>query len=157
MKTTENAVENMLAHIVSECRAIDTDSRYDEMLDECFSFKSVGGIFANMSPARVLREVDPVAYRCGKNDWLDGELGETMVEINDEHYDKSEVDEAQAEFIANLEAEVSEMERVIEELEAEEEELEAEEFVDNSAKILGLSARLDTMRATVTACETHSL
>lgn len=53
---------------------IDNDAHEDEyrdMLDECFSFKPVGGIFAGMSPARVLEQCDEVAYRCGLNDYID--------------------------------------------------------------------------------------
>lgn len=40
---------------------------YDEMLNECA--EPVFGI----DPARILRECDPVAYRCGFVDWLDAE------------------------------------------------------------------------------------
>jgi hypothetical protein len=42
---------------------------YDEMLDELYSPISVGGV--EFDPSRVLKELDPIAYRCGFNDWLD--------------------------------------------------------------------------------------
>lgn len=32
---------------------------------------SVAGL--DFAPSRVLRKVDPIAYRCGFNDWLDAE------------------------------------------------------------------------------------
>ena len=40
---------------------------YDDMLDE------VHGEFMGMSAARILRECDPIAYRCGFADWADAE------------------------------------------------------------------------------------
>lgn len=43
--------------------------RYDEMLDECTPIVKVGML--EYSPSRVLKEVDPIAYRCDINDWLD--------------------------------------------------------------------------------------
>jgi hypothetical protein len=47
--------------------------RYDAMLNDCYSFAKVGGPFEHMQPSEVLKECDPTAYRCGFNDWLDGE------------------------------------------------------------------------------------
>ena len=38
---------------------------YDDMLDE------VHGEFMGMSAARILRECDPIAYRCGFHDCID--------------------------------------------------------------------------------------
>lgn len=40
---------------------------YDEMLDECYPLVRFGHL--TYSPSAVLREVDPVAYRCGFVDW----------------------------------------------------------------------------------------
>lgn len=40
---------------------------YDEMLDE------VHGEPMGYPASRILREVDPIAYRTGFHDWLDGE------------------------------------------------------------------------------------
>jgi hypothetical protein len=42
---------------------------YDEMLDELHSPIIIGGI--EFDPSRVLKELDPIAYQCGFNDWLD--------------------------------------------------------------------------------------
>jgi hypothetical protein len=41
--------------------------RYDDMLNECYP-----ELFG-LQPSRILREVDPIQYRCGFYDWLDGE------------------------------------------------------------------------------------
>jgi len=42
---------------------------YDEMLDELYSPINIAGI--EFDPSRVLKELDPIAYQCGFNDWLD--------------------------------------------------------------------------------------
>jgi hypothetical protein len=42
---------------------------YDEMLDECNDEIVIG--YIRLSPSTVLKECDPIAYRCGFNDWLD--------------------------------------------------------------------------------------
>ena len=43
----------------------DYESQYDDMLDECYP-----ELF-NMLPSRILSECDPIAYRCGLNDYVD--------------------------------------------------------------------------------------
>jgi hypothetical protein len=63
-------------HELCDCRAVEpmtiTEAleRYDEALDE-----SGPAVVAGLEymPSRVLREVDPTAYRVGFCDWLDGE------------------------------------------------------------------------------------
>ena len=42
---------------------------YDEMLDDCEGPVTLCGM--TYSASQVLREVDPVAYRCGFNDYVD--------------------------------------------------------------------------------------
>ncbi|MCR6713129.1 MAG: hypothetical protein NVV57_10725 [Demequina sp.] len=42
-------------------------SVYDEALDEAY------GEPMGYQASRVLKAVDPIAYRCGFHDWLDGE------------------------------------------------------------------------------------
>jgi len=56
----------------------DLHERYDEMLNECFEETTIAGL--SYDTARALGLVDPIAYRCGFNDWLDSELGETIEE-----------------------------------------------------------------------------
>lgn len=94
MTTKAKTIDELLEEAArGELTALDMDERYREMLDECYSLESVGGPFTHMSAARVLEEVDPVAYRCGFNDWIDGELRETVEEIGGDYYDKREADE----------------------------------------------------------------
>lgn len=45
----------------------DAIEQYEDMLDEC------NGEFMGYQASRILRELDPIAYRVGFNDWLDSE------------------------------------------------------------------------------------
>lgn len=133
MKT--DTIENLLSHVASQCSAVDVDAAYDEMLDECYSFESVGGIFACMCPSRVLLECDPVAYRCGKNDWVDGE---GLVEIGDSWYRSEDLEEARDSFIEELEGDIAELQELDD---------ENEEGPANAVEIDDLEAQIKTVRS----------
>lgn len=84
----ERAVERDLEPIPE----IDLYERYDEMLDDCYEIIRIGTM--EYCPSNVLREVDPIAYRCGFNDWLDSEMRDDyVVEVNGEYYDAEKVEE----------------------------------------------------------------
>ena len=53
-----------------EDREPDKDA-YHAMLRDCYGDVEVCGM--QMDAARILREMDPTAYRCGYNDWSDSE------------------------------------------------------------------------------------
>lgn len=77
---------------ISEHKLMET---YDDMLDECFSFGSVGGVFVYMRPSEVLEKVDNVAYHSGFCDWLDDEIRNDVIqEIEGEYYRVRDVDAA---------------------------------------------------------------
>ena len=38
------------------------------------------------SPARVLKDTEPIAYRCGFNDWLDAEMSDGYITEDDGKY-----------------------------------------------------------------------
>ncbi len=48
----------------------DYEQMYDDFLDEIYGEINVG---VTLSASKVLSECDPIAYRCGFNDWLDAE------------------------------------------------------------------------------------
>lgn len=154
MKTTDSIIAQLETRIAEDCTPIDREARFDNMLDECYSFDKVGGPFANMSPSRVLREVDPTAYRCGVNDFADGE---EWVEIDGETYDKDEAEKVREAMVSDLESEISDLESEIEDLEAEDADRENDEEETNAARILGLDTHLSTLRATLNILERHSL
>ena len=91
----------------------DYEESYCEMLDEIDEWPAVGSI--TFQPSRVLRELDPTAYRCGLNDYVDSiDITET------EQYEELE------ERLTELEGEIDLLEQELEELEELEEEEETE-------------------------------
>jgi hypothetical protein len=63
----------------------DLHDRYDNMLDDVYPDCTIGG--GSYLTSGALKEVDPTAYRCGFNDWLDSEVSEGIIlEIEDGYY-----------------------------------------------------------------------
>lgn len=48
------------------------EDRYEEWLDEICDEVRIGAM--TYAPGRVLREVDPIAFRVGTSEWIDGEV-----------------------------------------------------------------------------------
>lgn len=117
-------MKDLIDHVKANCTEIDREARFDQMLDECYDFSNVGGPFAYMVPSQVLKEMDPTAYRCGVNDYMDGE---DTYEIDGETYDQKEVEEARDEFVSDLETGLSCLEEELSELEDDLTDLESEE------------------------------
>ena len=92
MKSVEDRMIEKIKN--GELREADLESAFDEMLDEVYSFESVGGPFERMSPSRVLKEMDPVAHRCGVSEMGDDDRFE---EFEGEYYDKNELKELREE------------------------------------------------------------
>ena len=93
--------------VKDELNPVDVDRLYDDMLDDCYDFSAVGGPFAHMQASKVLAENDPVAYRCGKNDYFDS-LSDEYYEIDGELYEVREVDNLKDEWDAEQEDEADE-------------------------------------------------
>lgn len=145
---TANIIETLLARVAENCTAIDTDEQYDSMLDDCYSLEAVGGPFACMSASRVLLEVDPIAYRCGKNDWLDAER-KRFVEVGEDYYDADEVEAARQGFVTELEDEISELEAELEEANDSDEE-------ESQADVMRLDSQLNILRAKLAEVEKYA-
>jgi len=65
----------------------DLKEMYDEMLDGVYGEVSIGGL--TYLTSRAMKEIDPVAYRCGFGDWLDSQLSEGILfEVNGEYFDE---------------------------------------------------------------------
>ena len=94
-----------------ECDPDDLADQFDECLDEAGSIKVAGCTFY---PSQILKECDPVAYRCGLNDFADSE------------FDKEDTEEYQSlqEEIYQLESDIEDLESEIEDLENQIEEIE---------------------------------
>lgn len=108
-----------------ECDPDDLADQFDECLDEAGSIEVAGGSFY---PSQILKECDPIAYRCGLNDFADS------------YFDKEETEEYQAlqseidaiqEEIDQLESDIEDLENEIEDLQSQIEEMEeTSEFID---------------------------
>lgn len=142
---TETVIDRLENHIASECKAVDREAAFDDMLDECYSFDSVGGPFSCMSPSRVLRECDPVAHRCGVNDYADGM---DWTEVGNETYQNDDLDKAKESFVEDLESEISELETDIEADEADEDH--------NVLELASLKRKLADLQADLKTIEEHS-
>lgn len=117
---SKTILERFHSFVESEYTACDVESLFDDCLNEIYSFDKVGGPFEHMEPSRVLKEIDPVAYRCGVNDHSDSLSGDgNYVEINDSLYCRNDVESAKDEFIDELR-----------ENDADESEIEAAEAID---------------------------
>lgn len=60
----------------------ETVAAYNDMLDEVYAWSDVAGI--NFAPSDILRELDPIAYKCGWIDWCDAE-GIDTDELEDDY------------------------------------------------------------------------
>ena len=71
---------------------------YDDFLDETNDMVRIGGL--EYLPSYALKEVDPTAYRCGFNDWLDySELDE----VGDFYMSRSDIQDITIEIEAEEE------------------------------------------------------
>lgn len=52
---------------------------FDDSMDELWGDVNIFGVLYGYS--RVAKEVDPVAYECEFNSWLDSQIGSTLVEF----------------------------------------------------------------------------
>lgn len=85
----------------------DYETQFDEYLDESIPEIEIGSL--TYSPSHVLKNVDPTAYRCSLNDFVDS-LG---VEDSDEYKAlQEEIDQLQSD-IEDLESEIEDLENQI--------------------------------------------
>ena len=108
MNTLEDQIENKQSEIEDkqseidyfELEESDYESSYDDMLDDCYP-----EVF-NILPSRILSKCDPIAYRCGLSDYLDG------LDVSDDtNYQKLEQE------LEELQAELEELEEELENIE----------------------------------------
>jgi len=143
-KMKHEIIEKLEERIADDCKPVDQEKHYNDMLDEIYSFERVGGPFAYMSASRVLKEVDPTAYRCGMNDWADGE---GWIEVGNESYEQDDVEKARDEFLEEMDSEISDLETEIETKEAEEN--------PNVSELATLKRKLLDLRADYIIAKSH--
>ena len=155
MKTLEEinaeALRLITEKVREDHRPVDSDACYRAMLDECYDFSSVGGPFSHMLASRVLEEMDPTVYRCGKNDWMDGE---DIREFDGSEWDGSDLDEAKEAVADELENQISDRKQEVEEIEAE--PVTDENAEPNTERLAELRDELDELNATLAAVNAYS-
>jgi hypothetical protein len=75
-------------YVVENCGPVDLEEMYNDMLDDYGPVEICG---MEYEASYALREVDPVAYRCGMADYEDSER---LVEIDDMYYTPDDVETA---------------------------------------------------------------
>ena len=71
--------------------------KYDEFLNDTYEEPRVA--CASMESAKFLKQEDLIAYNCGYNDWLDGELKDgRLVEWDDSIFDREAIDDLKEEL-----------------------------------------------------------
>jgi hypothetical protein len=100
-------MEKLEKRVEAELEPVDVEQIYRDMLDESGPEVHVAGL--SFMPSRVVEELDPVAFRCGVNDYVDSLVGETLSEeIGTNHYDLEEVNEILEEIESEETEEVTE-------------------------------------------------
>jgi predicted nucleic acid-binding Zn-ribbon protein len=90
----------------------DLESLYDENLDEWYS-EQCSNLPVNVTASELIKEFDPVMYRCGFNDFID----QFDYSFLDCYTDKeSEIEEVESE-ISDLKSQIEDLETEIENLE----------------------------------------
>jgi hypothetical protein len=86
-----NTLEKAEKRIKEELTPIDQEELYKNMLDDGYGDIEVCGM--TFSSRRILEELDPTAYRCGMNDYIDSIMKDgEYYELDDELYDKDEAE-----------------------------------------------------------------
>jgi hypothetical protein len=112
-------IAELEAKIREDLVNIDVDESYDQMLDECYDLSTVGGPFSHMLASRVLRECDPIAYRCGISDYTDSL---EAVEVSGDYYNQREAECAKDALVDELQDEIDDLQSQLDDLDPSEEE-----------------------------------
>ena len=79
---------------------IDVESDFNDYLDSCYPEVSVAEL--KYQTSRVLKEIDPTAYRCGLCDYIDSQCKDRIwIEYNDKYYDYDDFQALKDEFEAS--------------------------------------------------------
>lgn len=99
MNNTEKYIQAELQkRVKAELDPIDIDQRYRDFLDEIYPEVKIGD--SRYSPSRIVEELSPTDFRCGKVDWIDSEIknGVLSEEIDGEYYNAEEVENIRGEI-----------------------------------------------------------
>ena len=91
---TEYGYEWISEHLIEEnLNAINEDDEYEENMRSLYT-DTVSICGYDYDPVDTLKYLDPIAWRCGRFDWLDFMINDDeLVEINDKYYRFYDVEE----------------------------------------------------------------
>jgi hypothetical protein len=79
----EYGTDWVIEHLIKEhCSPIDSEQELEELLNETCEMVKIGTL--EYDPGYVLKNIDPVAFRCGVSDMLADD--EQFVEVSGEYY-----------------------------------------------------------------------
>ena len=79
----EYGTDWVIEHLIKEhCSPIDAEEQFEELLSETCETVKIGSL--EYDPGYVLRNIDPVAFRCGVSDMLAGD--EQYIEVDGQYY-----------------------------------------------------------------------
>lgn len=85
----EYGTDWVIKHLIKEyCSPIDAEEQFEELLSETCETVKIGTL--EYDPGCVLRNIDPVAFRCGVSDMLSDE--DQYVEVDGQYYRISDVE-----------------------------------------------------------------
>jgi hypothetical protein len=85
----EYGTDWVIEHLIrQECETVDAETEFEELLDEIYEPVRMGEF--EWAPSYVLKELDPVAFRCGVSDMLADD--EQFIEVGGEHYRICEIE-----------------------------------------------------------------
>lgn len=76
------------ALIKEHCEPVDAEGEFEEMLNECYETVKVG--CCEWEAGYVMKELDPVAFRCGVSDYLAD--SDEFAEVDGEYYRVSDIE-----------------------------------------------------------------
>jgi hypothetical protein len=129
--------------LLDTSEAIDTEAQYRDFLREAYR-DCLSGPFEHLDPAELLEEADPVAYRCGHVDYIDGE---PWTEYNGDTYETSYLESIREELDYELNAEIDELQNDLDEYDFDgvDEETGEQHRETIEAEVSALRAEIDSL------------
>ena len=85
----EYGTDWVIEHLIKEhCSSIDAEEQFEELLSETCETVKIGSL--EYDPGYVLRNIDPVAFRCGVSDMLSDE--DQYVEVDGQYFQVYDVE-----------------------------------------------------------------
>ena len=89
----EYGTEWVIEHLIAQhCQPVDGEDMFEDILDECYPEVTIGN--CTFSPSRVMKELDPIAFRIGVQENLDSLTEDlNLYELNGGYYQVSDIEE----------------------------------------------------------------